>query len=50
MPEKNNRNQRPAAPRETKQLDPYWMIQNAESLQRVAKHLKENSFSRSQAI
>ena len=49
MPEKNNRNQRPAAPRETKQLDPYWMIQNAESLQRVAKHLGENSFESSES-
>ena len=48
MPEKNNRNQRPAAPPETKQLDPYWMIQNAESLQRVAKHLGENSFESSE--
>ena len=49
MPEKNNRNQRPAAPRETKQPDPYWMIQNAESLQRVAKHLEENSFESSES-
>jgi len=43
MPEKNNRNQRPAAAQKTRQCDPYWMIRNAESLQRVAKHLEEDS-------
>ena len=43
MTEKNNRNQQPAAPQEKRQFNPYWMIENAESLQRVVKHLEENS-------
>ena len=44
MPEKNNRNQRRSAVRrERKQFDPYRMIENAKSLQRVAKELQEKS-------
>lgn len=44
MPEKNNRNQqRSAVRRKRKQFDPYWMIENAKSLQRVAKELQEKS-------
>ena len=43
MPKQNNSNQRPAARREKRQCNPYWMIRNAESLQRVVKHLEENS-------
>ena len=41
MPAKNNRNQRPPAPQEKRQCNPYWMIRNAESLRRVVKHLQE---------
>lgn len=44
MPEKNNRNQRRSAERrKRRQFDPYWMIKNAKSLQRVAKELREKS-------
>jgi len=43
MSEKNNRTQRSAAPQKTRKCNPYWMIQNAESLQRVVKHLQEPS-------
>ena len=46
MPEKNNRNQQPAARRKRRQFDPYWMIRNAESLQRVVKHLTVTLLSR----
>ena len=55
MPEKNNPNQRPnqrrsAARRERKQFDPYWMIENAKSLQRVAKDLLEKSSIESDSL
>ena len=44
MPEKNNRNQRrSAARRKRRQFAPYSMIENAKSLQRVAKELHEKS-------
>ena len=44
MPEKNNRNQRRSAePQKRKKFAPYWMIENAKSLQRVAKELHEKS-------
>ena len=49
MPEKNNRNQQPAARRGKRQFDPHWMIQNAESLQRVVKHLDENALESAEA-
>ena len=35
MPEKNNRNQQPAARRERVQFDPYWMIRNAETFCKI---------------
>ncbi len=45
MKEKNNRNQERSSPqRESTQCNSYWMIRNARSLQRVAKHLEENTF------
>ena len=48
MLKNNNRNQGPLVPSsEGTQCDSYGMIRNAESLQRVAKHLKENSFESS---
>lgn len=43
MLEKNNRNQRLPGPLQKRQCDPYWMIRNAECLQRAVKHLQEPS-------
>lgn len=43
MPVKNNHSQALAAPQEKRQCNPYWMIRNAESLQRAVKHLDEPS-------
>ena len=48
MLKKNNRNQGPLVPSgEGTQSDSYGMIRNAESLQRVAKHLQQDSFESS---